>query len=99
LPAVAAQRSGVEASLQSGSLSARSVRQTISAGNGADGSPRAALKAASCNAKDRLALKNRNELASASILNGLDCQTALHVIFDPQRLLGELSNRNRRAPS
>jgi hypothetical protein len=32
------------------------------------------------------------ELASASTLNGLDCQTALRGSFGPQRLFGELSN-------
>ena len=32
-------------------------------------------------------------VASASILNGLDCQTALRGSFGPQRLFGELSNR------
>jgi hypothetical protein len=34
------------------------------------------------------------ELASASILSGLDCQTALRGSFGPQRLFGELSNHS-----
>src|SRR6476646_7423732 len=39
----------------------------MSAGSDSDGSPRTALNAASCNAKDRLALKNRNGLSTSQI--------------------------------
>src|SRR5262245_25536413 len=37
------------------------------AGSGADASPRTALKAASCSAKDRLALKKRNGFSTSQI--------------------------------
>jgi hypothetical protein len=73
LPAVAAQRSGVEASWQSGSLRARSVRQMMSAGSGCDGSPRTALNAASCGAKARVGLKNRNGLSTSHQIGGVTC--------------------------
>src|SRR5262245_2067012 len=39
----------------------------MSAGSGPDGSPRTALKAASCSAKDRLALKKRNGFSTSQI--------------------------------
>jgi hypothetical protein len=38
-------------------------------------------------------------VASASILNGLDCQTALRGSFGPQRLFGEVSNDRRHCAS
>src|SRR5262244_2266749 len=56
-PAAARQLSGVEESLQSGSLRRRSTRHRILAGSGWPGAPRTALNAFSCTSNDEVRLK------------------------------------------